>query len=458
MKRKPETPRRHRNRRSARLATSALSLAHGLTALLLLVAPPARAAAQVGRDELVDRVVAIVGDSVILLSQVEQQVNQWRTLGRPVPGEESDEWEDFRQSLLDELITQQIILQAATQDTLLQVDDARVEDALQQQLAEVEGNFGSRAEMERVLGLEGLSIQSYREMLRDQLAQQQLASLYVSRNEDQTAVEVTEEEMRDFFEAGRGTIQQRPATVTFKQVLQTVAPSDSSRADAVALIEGLLERARAGEDFAELATEYSQDPGSAQAGGDLGWFRRGNFADAFDEAAFRLLEGGISDVVETIFGYHVIVVERVRFAERKARHILIRPDVGPGDILRARQQAEETANQAQNEDFQALIDEFHDPTLPDSATIPLRQVAQRLAPAYVAALNGREAGETVGPIQFNERGQEYFAVLKIIETREAGEYTYGDLEPQIRSTLMQQKRLDALLDRLRAKTYVKQIN
>ena len=264
--------------------------------------------------------------------------------------------------------------------------------------------------------------------------------------------------MRDFFEAGRGTIQQRPATVTFKQVLQTVAPSDSSRADAVALIEGLLERARAGEDFAELATEYSQDPGSAQAGGDLGWFRRGNFADAFDEAAFRLLEGGISDVVETIFGYHVIVVERVRFAERKARHILIRPDVGPGDILRARQQAEETANQAKNKDFQALIDEFHDPTLPDSATIPLRQVAQRLAPAYVAALNGREAGETVGPIQFNERGQEYFAVLKIIETREAGEYTYGDLEPQIRSTLMQQKRLDALLDRLRAKTYVKQIN
>ncbi len=438
---------------------NAVPLAQGMAALLLLVAVPGNAAAQVGRDgRLVDRVVAIVGDSVILLSQVVQQQNQWRAEGRPVPGEESDEWEDFRQSLLDQLITQQIILQAATLDTLLQVDDARVEDALQQQLAEVEGNFGSRAEMERVLELEGLSVQSYREMLRDQIAQQQLASLYVARNSDQTAVEVSEEELRDFFEAGRNTIQQRPATVTFKQVLLTVAPSDSSRAEALALTEGLVERARAGGDFAELATEYSQDPGSAQAGGDLGWFRRGNFADEFDEAAFQLLEGGISDVVETIFGYHIILVERVRYAERKARHILIRPEVGPADVLRTRQRAEEIATQAKSEDFQALIDEFHNASLPDSATVPVRQVAQILAPAYVAALTGREAEETVGPFQFNERGQEYFAILKIVETREAGEYTYSDLETQIRSTLMQQKRLDALLARLRAKTYIKQIN
>jgi peptidyl-prolyl cis-trans isomerase SurA len=437
---------------------NAAPLAQGLAALFLLVAIPGNATAQVGRDRLVDRVVAIVGDSVILLSQVEQQQNQWRAEGRPVPGEGSDEWDDFRQSLLDQLITQQIILQAATLDTLLQVDDARVEDALQQQLAEVEDNFGSRAEMERVLELEGLSVQSYREMLRDQIAQQQLTSLYVARNADQTAVEVTEEELLDFFEAGRNTIQQRPATVTFKQMLLTVAPSDSSRAEAVALIEGLLERARAGEDFAELATEYSQDPGSAQAGGDLGWFRRGNFADAFDEAAFQLLEGGISDLVETIFGYHIILVERVRFAERKARHILIRPEVGPADVLRTRQRAEQIATQAKSEDFQLLIDEFHDPSLPDSATVPLRQVAQILAPAYVAALTGREAGETVGPLQFTERGQEYFAILKIIETREAGEYTYDDLESQIRATLLQQKRLDALLDRLRAKTYIKQVN
>ena len=437
---------------------TAAPLAQGLAALFLLVAIPGNATAQVGRDRLVDRVVAIVGDSVILLSQVEQEQNQWRAEGRPVPGEGSDEWDDFRQSLLDQLITQQIILQAATLDTLLQVDDARVEDALQQQLAEVEDNFGSRAEMERVLELEGLSVQSYREMLRDQIAQQQLTSLYVARNADQTAVEVTEEELLDFFEAGRNTIQQRPATVTFKQMLLTVAPSDSSRAEAVALIEGLLERARAGEDFAELATEYSQDPGSAQAGGDLGWFRRGNFADAFDEAAFQLLEGGISDLVETIFGYHIILVERVRFAERKARHILIRPEVGPGDVLRTRQRAEQIATQAKSEDFQLLIDEFHDPSLPDSATVPLRQVAQILAPAYVAALTGREAGETVGPLQFTERGQEYFAILKIIETREAGEFTYDDLESQIRATLLQQKRLDALLDRLRAKTYIKQVN
>ena len=438
-------------KRTLRLA---VGLACALAGLLLASGIPSAAA----QTEPVDRVMAIVGDSAILLSEILEQENVSRARGMPVPEAGTPEWDEFRQDLLDQLVIQQLFIQAAVQDTLLEVDDGRVEEALQQQMSEVERNFGSRTEMERALQLEGLSVQSYREMIRGQIAQQQLVQLYVARNGGQGAVEVTEEEMREHFDAGRGTIQQRPATVTFKQVLITAAASDSALAEARARIEDLLERARAGEDFAELATEHSQDPGSAQAGGDLGWFRRGSFAVEFDDAAFALLEGSISDVVETVFGFHIILVERVRFAERKARHILIRPDVGPADISRTRELAAEVFALAQDEDFQALIDEYHDASLPDSATVPQRQVAQILAPAYVAALGGREPGETVGPIQFNYRGQERFAVIKIVELREAGEYTYEDLELQIRASLMQQKRREALLDQLRAKTYVKQMS
>ena len=102
--------------------------------------------------------------------------------------------------------------------------------------------------------------------------------------------------------------------------------------------------------------------------------------------------------------------------------------------------ATELAERAKTEDFEPLIDDYHEPSLPDSATVPQRQVAQFLAPAYVAALTGREPGEIVGPIQFTYQGQELFAIIRIVELREAGEFSYEDLEPQIRASLMAQKR------------------
>jgi len=425
--------------------------------VVLLTAVP-ETVAQMEREGLVDEVVAIVGDSVILLSQVVQQENQWRAQGRPVPEEGTREREEFRQERLEDLVQQLLVLQAAAQDTLLEVEDERVEDQLQERMAQIEGNFGSRTAMEQALEIEGLTVQSYREMMREQIAQEQLVNLYMARHGDQGAVEVTEDEMRAFYEEGRTTLEERPATVTFKQVMLSVAPSDSSRQAARDTLEGLLERARAGEDFAALATEYSQDPGSATAGGDLGWFRRGDMVDEFEEAAFTLLEGGISEVVETIHGFHIILLERMRVAERKARHILIRPETGPQDNTRTRRLAEEVAARAATEDFQALIDEYHDSSLPDSATVPQRQITQILPAAYLAALTGREEGEVVGPIQFGYLGQERFAVLKIVEQREAGEFTYEDLEPQIRATLMRQKRVEALMANLRARTYVEYVN
>ena len=425
--------------------------------VVLLTAVP-ESFAQVERENLVDEVVAIVGDSVIVLSQVIQGENTWRAQGRPVPEEGTREREEFRQERLEEIVQQLLVLQAAAQDTLLEVEDERVEDQLQERMAQIENNFGSRTAMEQQLEIEGLTIQSYREMMREQIAQEQLVQLYMARHGDQGAVEVTEDEMRAFFEEGRATLEERPATVTFKQVMLSVAPSDSSRQAARETLEGLLERARAGEDFAALATEYSQDPGSATAGGDLGWFRRGDMVDEFEETAFTMLEGGISEVVETIHGFHIILLERMRVAERKSRHILIRPETGTQDNARTRRVAEEVAARAATEDFEALIDEYHDTSLPDSATVPLRQIAQILPAAYLAALTGREEGEVVGPLQFGYLGQERFAVLKIVEQREAGEFTYEDLEPQIRATLMRQKRVEALMANLRARTYVEYVN
>jgi parvulin-like peptidyl-prolyl isomerase len=96
-----------------------------------------------------------------------------------------------------------------------------------------------------------------------------------------------------------------------------------------AKIETVLQRARAGEDFAALAKEFTEEPGGGERGGDLGWFGRGQMVKPFEEAAFALQAGQVGGVVETQFGYHVIKVEERRAGEGgqeqvRARHILIR--------------------------------------------------------------------------------------------------------------------------------------
>jgi parvulin-like peptidyl-prolyl isomerase len=100
-----------------------------------------------------------------------------------------------------------------------------------------------------------------------------------------------------------------------------------------AKIEGLLSRVRAGEDFAKLANEFTEDPSGKGTGGELGWFGRGMMVKPFEDAAFALKQGEVSGVVETVFGYHIVKVDERRAQgqgeEVRARHILIRYSAAP---------------------------------------------------------------------------------------------------------------------------------
>ena len=405
-------------------------------------------------EETIDQVVAIVGDSVVLLSQLLQREAEMQAQGMPVPPRSDVAGRDrFLREILQDLVDSQVILQAAARDTLLVVDEDLVEERLQQQISSTEQAFGGRGDMEEALRLEGMSIQSYREMIREQIRQGMLVGQYVARHAETGATEVTELEMRTFFEEQRGSLSERPATITFKQVVLGVTPSDSARDAARAQLDSLLVRVRGGESFAELATEYSQDPASAEAGGDLGWFRRGNFVDEFEDAAFNLLEGEVSDIIESPFGFHIIQVDQIRFAERRARHILIRAETEESDLDRTRALAEEIVARAESEPFQDLIDEYHDPLMPDSATVPTASIGQMLAPAYTD-LSNHTAGDLVGPLSFEFRGEQRIAVIRVLDVREAGAYSFEDLREQIRSTLIQEKRRENLIADLRRTTYV----
>ncbi|NIT85402.1 MAG: peptidylprolyl isomerase, partial [Gemmatimonadetes bacterium] len=125
----------------------------------------------------------------------------------------------------------------------------------------------------------------------------------------QTDTLVTEEELTSLWEQSGpgGEIEARHILLSLSS-----GASDAERDSVRGLAEDLKRRAEGGEDFSDLAREYSQDRGSAELGGDLGTFGRGDMVGPFEAAAFSLDVGEISDPVETIYGYHLILVDEKR--------------------------------------------------------------------------------------------------------------------------------------------------
>ena len=139
---------------------------------------------------------------------------------------------------------------------------------------------------------------------------------YVSYAPEDFAAEasVSEDEVLDFYNTHKEERFTEEKQVQARHILFSLADgvSDERKADTRSTAQGILERARGGEDFAALAEEYSQDTGTASNGGDLGFFGRGRMVKPFEEAAFDMEVGQVSDLVETTFGFHIIKVEAIQ--------------------------------------------------------------------------------------------------------------------------------------------------
>jgi peptidyl-prolyl cis-trans isomerase SurA len=375
--------------------------------------------------------------------------------GAPVPEPGQPGYEEIYSEVLEQIIDRLVVVQAAAKDTLIQVNEEQIEQRVNQQIEQLTQQFGGQTMLQQALAQESLTLAEYREWLTSQARRENIWQLYMQLHlRDATPAPVTDAELRQRFQEASAQLSQRPRLMTLRQVVVAPEPSEAAVDSARARAEALLERVRAGEDFAELAREYSDDVGTAQLGGDLGWFRRGQMVREFEDAAFQLIDGQVSNVVQTEFGFHIIKVERYRAGERQARHILISPEKTGEDVARARAVAEEVMAQARSGASMAeLAEEFGDPAAPDSLTFPFDQLSE-LPPEY-GVLRTAASDQWIGPLEYQmPNGEARVAVIHVVEVREAGAYTFDDVKAQLTAQVQQEKQMAQILAALRQRTYI----
>ncbi|HET7233221.1 MAG TPA: peptidylprolyl isomerase [Longimicrobium sp.] len=420
---------------------------------LLLAAPAAAAAQQTSAQpgpQVWDRVVATVGDTAVLYSDLMIELEAMQAQGQQVPTDPAARTEMLR-GVLTRRVDDLLLLEAARRANT-EVQPVEVAAAVETQINRVQGQFPNQAAFEQALQQSGRTLEEYRRTLTQQYTDQTLIQRYLRERTSKMATPpVSDAEIEAFFNTQRGSMGQRPATVSFQQVVVKPVPSDSANARALRKAEALLNEIRRGGDFEAIARRESQDP-SAQQGGMLGWFRQGQMVRNFEQMAFALRPGDISPVVKTEYGYHIIKLEKVRGAERQARHILIRPEVTEADIAAARQRADSMATAIRGG---ASVTELAARTGTPPEQRNLRDVLpERLPPEYGAGLGTGAAGAVVGPFQVNEGGNPSFVVAKITERRAGGDYQLADVRDQVRDRIVQNKQVERLLAELRQVTAV----
>ena len=283
-------------------------------AVMALAAMSWTASAQKYPNGIIDKTIAVVGNEVVMISQLEEEVQMMRAYGMM-----SDK--SGRCEILESMMSSKLFLMQSRLDSL-EVNKDQVESQLAQRLDQVRTSLGGDEAVEEYFGKSMHKLrQEWRKALEDQTLTQQMQQEIAKK-----VPELTPYDVQKYVEA---TDPADLPMVPIKYQLSQICIYPDREAANLAVKERLLairERIINGEKFSTLARIYSQDPGSARKGGELGMASKSIFWPVFSDAAMSLKPGVVSQIVETPDGFHLIEVLEKKGDMFNARHILLKPE------------------------------------------------------------------------------------------------------------------------------------
>ena len=277
----------------------------------------------------VDGVAAIVGEHIVLKSDVAQLVNIAAAQQRLNPSTDMEKLLILQQNTVRSIIDQKIMLEMAAVDSIV-VEDKEVDMALDQQIEMFVSQSGSEERAEEMLGQ---SLKSFRREfwyeMRDRLTTERYQQTLINK------INVNRDDVESFFITYKDSLPLFPSLIKTRHLLIPVVAGEESSNVAYETLVEIKRQILDGGSFEELAKLHSQDPGSRQSGGSLGYVRRGSLVPEFESVAFSQKVGVVSGIVKTQFGYHIIETEEKLGDKIKVRHILLIPKISEEDESKA---------------------------------------------------------------------------------------------------------------------------
>lgn len=276
--------------------------------IALIIVTPALLRAQV-----LDRIVAAVDNDLILESELNAQIQFFAFNNRVDPKAPG-----LREQVLQSMINEKLLVAKAIEDSVTITDEEvqqQLDATIQQRIAQA----GSEQRLEELWGMPISRIKrEFREEMRKNLLAQRLQQQRISNTT------ISRHEVEEFFQTYKDSLPRIPEEAELAHIYVKPKVTDAAKTAAREKLREILDSLRAGADFPALAKKYSQDPGTAPQGGELGLVRRGQFVKEFETAVFALSEKQISGIVETDRGLHIIQLLERRGDAVRARHIMLR--------------------------------------------------------------------------------------------------------------------------------------
>ena len=398
------------------------------------------------QEKVVDRIVAVVGPNMVLESEIEAQYLQAKMQGN-IEGSART----VKCQILENMVLEDILLNQAELDSV-QVTDSEVEQSLDQRLRYFISQFGSQEKLEEYYGKSTIEIkEEFRDMVKNNLLVQQVQT-NITKN-----VFVTPSDVKEFYRnIPADSIPLINAKVEMKQIIKIPPVSMEQKVMIKEELRDLRRRVIGGENFATLAILYSEDPGSAAKGGEIGFFGRGELYPEYEAAAFKLKEGEISEIVETKAGFHIIQLMERKGDYINTRHILLMTKPSPIDLENARIKLDSILVQIRSGEItfdDAAMKYSDDPGKSGGGFIlnPYTGATwfemDQLEPQVSFIINKLNVGEISSAMPTTtEDGKEAFRLVKLQSRIEPHRANLNDDYSFIQELALQQKKQDKLVE------------
>ena len=422
-----------------------------IIALLFLALPMM---AQNRQSQVIDKVVAVVGKNIILQSDIENQYMQYRMQGMA-----EGTGKEVRARILEELLLQKLMLNQAEMDSITVTDD-QVDAELNRRIQRIVSRFGSQEKLEAQFGKTMSEIKDeVRHATKDEMLQEQVQVKIMDN------VVVTPKEVRNFYnDIPKDSLPTIQPSYEIVQIVKRPPVSIDEKLQVKDRLYQIRKRILDGESsFSTMAVLYSEDKGSARQGGELGLTGKGVWAQEFENVAFNLRDGEISDVVETEFGFHIIQLIERKGETVNCRHILLTAKVPVEALERAHNQLDSVAQLIRNGDmtFEEACKKFSDDDsknnggyITNAATsgnwLSLQEMNDfgEYYPEYknlAFVISHLEVGELSDPVPMTtNENTDAFRLVMVKRKTEAHQANLKDDYNLIQSWAMNQKRQEAI--------------